>query len=88
MKSKEYILKSELSSELKKIKFTKYISLYCKTHFSNDIQLNFCYDIDSKSFFIFLAAVQAYFNDVKISKMTNEKRIRCQNIKKKQKSNL
>ena len=88
MKSKKYILESELSSESKKLKFTKYISLYCKTHFSNDTQLNFCYDIDSESSFISLTAVQTHFNDVKISKMTNEKKIRCQNIKKRQKSNL
>ena len=83
MKSKKYILESELSSESKKLKFTKYISLYCKTHFSNGIQLSLCYDIDSKSFFIFLTIVQIHYNDVKISKMTNEKKIRCQNIKKK-----
>ena len=88
MKSKKYILKSKLSNESKKLKFTKYINLYCKTHFLDDTQLNLCYDIDSKSFFIFLAAVQTHYNDVKISKMTNEKKIRCQNIKKRQKSNL
>ena len=88
MKSKKYILKSKLSNESKKLKFTKYISLYCKTYFSDDIQLNFDYDINSKSFFIFLTIVQTHYNDVKILKMTNERKIRCQNIKKKQKSNL
>ena len=87
-KSKEYILKSKLSNEFKKLKFTKYINLYCKTYLSDGTQLNFCYDIDSELFFIFLTIVEIHFRDVKISKMTDEKRIRCQNIKKKQKSNL
>ena len=88
VKSEKYILKSKSSTEFKKLKFAKYINLYCKTHFLDDIELDICYDTNFESFFISLETVQTHFSDIKTSKMTNEKKIRCQNIKERQKSNL
>ena len=88
MRSKKYILKSKSSTKFKKLKFAKFINLYCKTHFLDGIEFDICYDTDFGSFFISLKTVQIHFSDVKTSKMTNEKKIRCQNIKEKQESDL
>ena len=86
--SMKYTLESKSSTNSKNLKFAKYINLFCKNHFVNDTQLNFCYDIESESFLISIKAIRDYFSEIEVFKMSNDKKIRCQKIGRRQKSNL
>ena len=78
----KYVLKLKKSTEFKNLKFKQYTNLYCKIHFSNETEIKFCYNIESKFFLIFSEAIRIFYFSTKIFEMKKKKNSLRKNKKK------
>ena len=74
-----------LSIESHELKFRNYTSLFCKTHLSDEIELKTCYDTKSEFSLIAMKTIRKHYVILKMFKMKNDQRIRCQKIEKQKK---
>ena len=84
----EHVLKSKSFIEFKKLKFRKYINFSCKIHFSDETELETCYDNDSKFSLISAEVFREYYFSTKIFRMKNDQKIRCEKIEGRKKFDL